>query len=176
MFIHGLVVYRGWVIGAHPWVVELRRRLYWHAVRTQWPFHWMLPGGVWFGLSLSLLGTGLWRVTAAGEDDTAGMLLVLGGFFGTCIAIGLSWLRPPWFLASWHRRELERERAGLPPLLPAPARGPVMTMTSTERRIGFAMVGLLVAAWWLLSLPARVLIGISGLLGVIALSPVRDKP
>lgn len=176
MLLHGLVVYRGWVIGSHPRVVELRRRLYWHAMRTRWPFHWVLPGGVWLGLSTMALGVAVWRSATIGEDDAVGALLALGGFLGMWISIGLAWLRPSWFLAGWHRHELERERDGLPPALPSPESGPVMTMTRTERRIGFALIALVVAVWWLFSLPAAVLIPIGGLLGMMALIPARDNP
>ncbi len=175
LLLHGLTVYRGWILGSHPIVLELRRRLYWHAMRARWPFHWLLPGGVWLGLSVMCLGVATWRITTIGEEDVIGAVLALAGFLGMWIAIGLAWLRPSSFMADWHRRELERESMGLPPALPTPISGPAMTTTRTERRIGFVLIALVVAAWWLFSLPGAILIPIGGMLGMMALIPVRDR-
>lgn len=172
LMLHGLIVYHGWLLGSHPRVVQLRRRLYWHAIRAGWPFAWAMPGNLWYGVSMLLLGLGAWRLAIEQEDGLAAALALVG-LVGMFVVLGLAWLRPPWFLAPWHRAGLKRERAGLPPAIPPPREGPTMTMTRRERTFGLVLAGLLILAWWAFSLSGVILIGVAAILGILGVVPTR---
>lgn len=50
-----------------------------------------------------------------------------------------------------------------------------MTMTRREQVIGYLLVGLLVIAWWIGLLPPTVLIGAATVLGILAVTVVRQR-
>jgi hypothetical protein len=87
----------------------------------------------------------------------------------------LTFLRPRRFLAPWHRTELERADAGLPPLIEPPPEGRTMTMTRRERVVAWVLVAGMVVAWWVLRLSPVVLIGVGSLIGLIAVIEVRGR-
>ena len=119
----GVVVYHGWLIGNHPWAVRTRRRVFWHGIRAAMPYVWLLPGAIPMGLGMIAWGASAWLITANPGDGLA-ISLTLLGFPLIFVPMFLSWRRVRWFLAPWHRTEVEREAAGLEPVMPLPAEGP----------------------------------------------------
>jgi len=170
----GATVYHGWLFASLPWVTQTRRRLYWWFMAPRASMAWALPGAFPFGLSVLALALGTWLITQDSKDPL-GIAAAAGGFVGMWTSILLAWLRPSWFLARWHRAELERERAGQDPLIPPPDAGRTMTMTRREQVIGYLLVGLLVVAWWIGLLPPAVLIGAATVLGILAVAETRRR-
>jgi hypothetical protein len=168
------VVYRGWLFGSHPWADVTRRRLYWHYMRTGISLAWLQPAVVPYALSFALLGVGGFFIAADRESRIGGGLGALA-LLGMLVSALLAWRRPSWFLAEWHRAEIEREQAGLEPLLPPPPDGPSVTMTRRERRIGFLFVALGLIISWILGLSPAVLIGLAPVLGILAVAEIRDR-
>jgi hypothetical protein len=166
---HGITVYHGWLFDSHPWVVRVRRRTYWHFMRTGVPSAWGIPGTLSLGISLLSLSLGTWLLSSD-QSDGIGLAAALIGLLGMFASFVLAWLRPRWFLAGWHRMEVERERAGLEPLLPPPSDGPTMSMTRREYTTGLALVGMLFIVWWVFALPPAVLISAATLLGILGIA------
>ena len=73
------------------------------------------------GLGLIAWGASAWLITANPGGGPA-ISLALLGFPLIFIPMILSCRRVRWFLAPWHRTEVEREAAGLEPLVPLPVR------------------------------------------------------
>ncbi len=171
----GVVVYHGWLIGNHPWAVRTRRRVFWHGMRAGMPYASLLPGAVPMGLGLIAWGVGAWLMTS-GFAGSAGFALLIG-FPLIFIPVLLSWRRVRWFLAPWHRTEVDREAAGLEPLLLEPDEGPQMTVTSREMVFGFVLAAACLVVWWVAeSVPF--LIGaliVLGLMSVMRLSNRRGR-
>jgi hypothetical protein len=172
--IWGAAVYRGWIFGSNSWVVASRRRMYWHHMRAGVSGTWLQPAVVPYALSWALLGVGGFLI-GADENSRIGPWLGIFGLLGMLVSGLLAWRRPSWFLASWHRIEIEREKAGLAPLLPEPPEGRPITMTRRERRIGFVFVALGLIVSWILGLSPAVLIGLSPVLGILAVAEIRDR-
>jgi hypothetical protein len=147
LVIVGVVVYHGWVFGSHPWVVRTRRRIFWHAIRSGMPYAWSIPAALPMGL-----GSIAWGVSTpliiAQPDNGAAILLALLGFPLIFIPLILAKRRVRWFLAPWHRIEVEREEAGLEPLMQVPAEGPQMTITRRDMFVGLGLAVACVIAWW----------------------------
>ena len=78
---------------------------------------WLQPAFVPLFLSLALLGVCGFFI-GADEDSRIGAWLGLLGLLGMLVSALLAWRRPAWFLAPWHRTEIEREKAGLEPAMP----------------------------------------------------------
>jgi hypothetical protein len=143
----GALVYHGWLFANHPRVVQTRGRLYWRGMRAGMPYAWTIPAAVPAGLGLIA-----WCVAAAiltAEPENAyGIWLGLVGFPLIFLPLFLAWRRTRWFLAPWHRAEIEREAAGLEPLIPPPADGPHKTMTRRELLLGLGLAAACFVAWW----------------------------
>jgi hypothetical protein len=104
------VVCRGWFFGSQPWTIETRRRLS-GLIRDGVPFGWLHVAGVLYALSFGLLGIGGWLI-ADDANSRAGAAVSAMGLLGMLISALLAWRRPAWFLARWHRAEIEHERQG----------------------------------------------------------------
>ena len=169
----GVVVYHGWVFGSHPWSVRTRRRFFWHGMRSGMPYAWAVPGAVPMGLGCIAWGVGAWLIIANPEDGL-GIALALLGFPLIFVPMFLSWRRVGWFLAPWHRTEVERERAGLEPLIPPPAEGPQMTITPRAMLFGLALVAACLVLWWVTE-AVPFLIGALNLLGLMGAMRLVDR-
>ena len=167
------VVYRGWFLGAHPWAIATRRRLYWHAMRHGIPGTRLQPAVIPYALGFALLGVASWMI--ADDQRTLGGALGAIALIAMLVSGVIAWRRPIWLLAPWHRTEIERERQGLPPEIPPPPEGPSMTMTRRERRIGFVLVGVSLIGAWVLDLAPAVYIGLAPVLGFLAVAEIRDR-
>jgi len=162
----GAVVYRGWLFATHPWVLRTRSRLFWHGIRAGMPYAWSIPATVPAGLGSIAWGLAA-GLQAADPQNPYWIWLALLGFPLIFVPMFLVWRRVRWFLAPWHRVEVEREAAGLEPLIPMPADGPEMTMTPREQLFGLGLAAACLVAWWVLeSLPF--LIGAFNVLGLMA--------
>lgn len=168
------VVYRGWLFGSSTWAVTTRRRLYWHQMRPGISGSWLQPAVVPFALSWALLGIGGFLI-GADEDSRFGAALGALGWLGMVVSALLAWRRPSWFLAPWHRTEIEREHAGLEPSMPPPPEGPSITMARRDRRIGFVFVALGLIVSWILGVLPGALIGAAPLIGILAVAEIRDR-
>ena len=166
---HAITVYHGWLFDSNPWVVDVRRRTYWHYMRTGVPSAWAIPGALPLGISLLSLGIGAWLLSSD-RSDAIGLAAALIGLLGMLASFVLAWLRPPWFLARWHRIEVERERSGLEPLIPPPSDGPTMSMTRREYITGLALIGILIIVWWVFDLSPAVLVSAATLLGILGIA------
>jgi hypothetical protein len=169
----GVVVYHGWVFGSHPWTVQTRRRVFWHGIRAGMPGAWLVPGAIPMGLGSIAWGVSAWLITAD-RKDSAAIPLALLGFPLIFIPIFLSWRRVGWFLAAWHRTEVERELAGLEPLMPPPGEGPRMTMTRREMLFGLALAAACLVVWWVTEWVAF-FIGTLNVLGLIGAMRLIDR-
>lgn len=174
LVVHGVTVYHPWFFGSNPRVVQMRRRLYWWFMRERVPSMWAMPAGVPLGLGSLAVALGAWLL-GHDQDDPIGLAAALIGLAAWAISFPLAWLRPSWFLAGWHQRELERERAGLQPLMPMPEAGPRFTMTHRERALGFVMVVLAIAGVAVGRLGPAALIGLAVLLGILATARIVDR-
>jgi len=176
LILFGLVVYYGWLIGSHPWAVRTRRRVFWHGIRAGMPYAWLLPGAIPMGLGSIAWGVSAWLITANPGDGTA-IPLALLGFPLIFIPVLLSWRRVRWFLAPWHRTEVEREAAGLEPLLPVPAEGPQMTITWRQVLFGLVLAAACLVVWWVAeSVPFLIgALNVLGLMGAIRLIDRRGR-
>jgi hypothetical protein len=169
----GVVVYHGWLMGSHPWAVRTRRRLFWHGIGAGMPYAWLLPGAIPMGLGLVAWGVSAWLMSANPGDGVATALALLG-FPLIFIPMLLSWLRARWFLAPWHRSEVEREAAGFEPLLPVPAEGRQMTITRRELSFGLVLAIACLVVWWVAeSVPF--LIGALSVLGLMGTMRLIDR-
>jgi hypothetical protein len=169
----GVVVYHGWLFGSHPWAVRTRRRFFWHGMRSGMPYAWLIPGAVPMGLGCIAWGVGAWLIMA-NPDDGVGIALGLLGFPLIFVPVFLSWRQVGWFLAPWHRTEVERERAGLDPLMRVPAEGPQMTITPRAMLFGHALVAACLLLWWVTEAVAF-LIGALNLLGLMGAMRLADR-
>jgi len=172
----GLVVYQGWLIGSHPWAVRTRRRVFWHGIRAGMPYAWLLPGAIPMGLGSIAWGVSAWLITA-NPGDGAAIPLALLGFPLIFIPVLLSWRRVRWFLAPWHRTEVEREAAGFEPLLPVPAEGPQMTITWRQVLFGLVLAAACLVVWGVAeSVPFLIgALNVLGLMGAIRLIDRRGR-
>jgi len=172
----GVVVYHGWVFGSHRWVVRMRRRFFWHGMRSGMPYAWLAPGMIPMGLGSIAWGVGAWLITA-NPDDGVGIALAALGFPLIFVPVFLSWRRVGWFLAPWHRTEVERERAGLEPLVPQPPEGPQMTITLRDMLFGLALVAACLVLWWVTEVVAFLIGALNtlGLLGAMRLVDSRSR-
>jgi len=143
----GATVYHGWVLGDRPWVVRARRRFFWHGMRAGMPYAWLVPGAVPVGLGAIAWAAAAGLVSSDAEN-AYGLWLGLLGFPLIFIPMFLAWRRLRWFLAPWHRSEVEREAAGLPPAMPVPESGPQMTITPRQHLFGLGLAAACVAGWW----------------------------
>jgi hypothetical protein len=169
----GVVVYHGWLFGNHPWAIQTRRRVFWHGIRAGMPYAWLLPGVIPMGVGFMAWGASAWLITANPGDGLPIMLGLLGLPL-IFIPVLLSWWRVRWFLAPWHRTEVERQAAGLEPLLPMPAEGPQMTITLRELSVGLVLAGACLVVWWVAeSVPF--LIGALNVLGLMGAMRLLDR-
>lgn len=168
----GAVVYQGWLLRSNAWADRNRRRLYWWYLRHRVANLWVMPAVVPLSLSLAVLATSGVIIAARPASDL-GPAIGFVGFIGTVLSMLVAWLRPRWLMASWHRAELDREAAGLAPLMAPPPEGRSMTMTRGEQVFGYALVAGLAVAWWVFSLSPAVLIGAGTILGILAVAQVR---
>ena len=120
-----------------------------------------------------MLGVSGLFIAADRESRIGGGLGALA-LLGMLVSAILAWRRPSWFLAEWHRMQIEREQAGLAPSLPPPPDGPSFTMTRRQRRIGVLFVALGLIVSWILGLSPAVLIGLGPVLGILAVAEIRD--
>jgi hypothetical protein len=172
--IWGAAVYRGWLFASSSWAEATRRRVYWHQMRPGISGSWLQPGVVPFALSFALLGVCGFLI-GADEESRIGAFVGLLGLLGMLVSALLAWRRPSWFLAPWHRTEIEREQAGLEPLMPPPPEGRSFTMTRRDRRIGFVFVALALIVSWFLGVLPGALIGAAPLLSLLAVAEIRDR-
>ena len=173
LILFGVVVYHGWILGSLPWAVRTRRRVFWHGIRAGMSYAWALPAAIPMGLGLIAWGTGAW-ILATGASQSVAVVLVLIGFPLIFVPAFLAWRRVEWFLAPWHRLEVERERAGLDPLMPMPEEGAQMTMTPRETAIGLVLAAAGVVLWWVTEAPAFV-IGSFSVLGLMGAMRLVDR-
>jgi hypothetical protein len=173
----GVVVYHGWLMGSHPWAVRTRRRVFWHGIRAGMPYAWLLPGAIPMGLGLIAWGMSAWLIITNPGDGAAILLAVLG-FPLVFFPVFLSWRLVRWFLAPWHRTEVERKAAGLEPLLPVPAEGPHMAITWREMLFGLMLAGACLVVWWVAeSVPFLIgALNVLGLMGAMRLTERRGQP
>jgi len=176
LIVFGGVVYNGWLIGNHPWADRSRRRLFWHGIRAGMPYAWLIPGAIPIGLGSIAWGVSAWLITT-NPDDGVAIPLALLGFPLIFIPVLLCWRRVRWFLAPWHRTEVEREAAGLEPLLPPPAEGPQMTITSREMWFGLVLVAACLVIWWVAEAVPFLIGGLSvlGFMGAMRLIDGRGQ-
>ena len=160
------VVYHGWLFAAHPWAVRTRRRLFWHGFRAGMPYAWAVPAAVPGGLGIICWGVAA-GLLANDPSNRFAVWLAMLGFPLIFIPMFLAWQRVRWFLAPWHRTEVEREAAGLEPLIAMPTDGPQMTMTPREQLFGLGLAAACLVAWWVLESPPF-LIGALTVLGLMA--------
>jgi hypothetical protein len=125
------------------------------------------------GLGLIAWGVSAWLMTA-NPGDSAAIALALLGFPLIFIPMLLSWLRARWFLAPWHRTEVEREAAGLEPLLPVPGEGRQMTITRRELSFGLVLAAACLVVWWVAE-PVPFLIGAFSVLGLMGAMRLIDR-
>ena len=168
------VVYRGWLFGSSTWAVATRRRLYWYQMRPGISGSWLQPGLVPFALSFALLGVCGFFI-GADEESRFGAFVGVLGMLGMLVSALLAWRRPSWLLAPWHRTEIERERAGLEPLIAPPPEGRSFTMTRRDRRFGFVFVAIALIVSWALGVLPGALIGAAPLLSLLAIAEIRDR-
>ncbi len=168
------VVYRGWLFGSGAWAVATRRRVFWYQMRPGISGSWIHPVLVPFSLSWALLGVCGFLI-GVDPESRIGALIGLLGFLGMLVSALLGWRRPAWILAPWHRTEIERQKAGLEPLMPPPPEGRSFTMTRRDRRIGFVFVAIALIVSWFLGVLPGALIGTAPLLSLLAIAEIRDR-
>ena len=168
------VVYRGWLFRSSTWAVATRRRVYWHQMRPGISGSWLQPAFVPFALSFALLGVCGFLI-GADKESRIGAFIGLLGLLGMLVSALLAWRRPAWILAPWHRTEIDREQAGLEPLMPPPPEGRSFTMTRRDRRIGFVFVAVALIVSWFLGVLPGALIGVAPLLSILAVAEIRDR-
>lgn len=166
------VVYHGWLFGNNPRVVRVRRRLWWFFLRHDLWLTRGTPFGVLLGGGFAIIG--LAGIPIVEQPDHPAIALVAFGWLVMMAGVVLAFIRPRRLLADWHRAELERAESGRTPLLEVPSEGPAMTITRRQRLVAYGLVAAMAVAWWALSLSPAILIGIGGLLGLIAVIDIRE--
>jgi hypothetical protein len=167
------VVYHGWLFANDLRVVRARRRLWWFFLSHDLWLSRGTPFGVLLGGGFALMGFG--GIPIVKQPDHPAIAVVAVGWLVMMAGVVLTFFRPRRLLADWHRTELKRAESGLSPLLEAPPEGRALTMTRRERFVAYGLVAAMAVAWWVLSLSPAILIGIGGLLGLLAVTGIREQ-